>query len=73
MTTLTNGDSSVTVDLPHGTEVGHIRTLRDDLDDIGAPSSFSLAVNGTGVEDNFILPPNATVTFRPIVGTKGLK
>lgn len=69
--TLDNGGIQTTVSLPHGTEVGHIRTLRDQLEDIGAPSSFTLAIDGRGVEDSAVLANGCTVTFRPLEGGKG--
>jgi len=69
--TLSNGGATVSVDLPHGTEAGHIRSMQDELDDIGAPSSFTLAVDGQGVDDSAPLSHGATVTFRPRGGDKG--
>ena len=69
--TLSNGGESVSVFLPHGTEAGHIRTLTDEMEEIGAPSSFTLAVDGRGVEDSAILTNGCTVTFRPKEGNKG--
>jgi hypothetical protein len=53
------------------TEVGHIRSLHRELEEIGAPSTFTFAVNGVGVEDNHILAEGDNVSFRPITGTKG--
>lgn len=69
---ISNGGQSIAVELPHGTEVGHIRTLEDYLSEIGAPSSYTLAVDGRGAEDNQILEHGATVTFRPVSASKGL-
>ena len=69
--TLRNGGSETVVELPHATEAGHIRTLREELDEIGVSGSYSLAVNGVGVEDNTRLENGSVVTFRPIQGTKG--
>lgn len=59
------------VQVREGTEVGHIRTLRRELEEIGAPSTFTFAVNGVGSEDNVALTEGAVVTFRPVTGTKG--
>ena len=69
--TLKNGSEQVQVELPMGTEAGHIRTLREELDEIGAPSAYTIAVNGAGVGDNAQLPAGAIVTFRPTQGDKG--
>ncbi len=69
--TLSNGGASVTKSVPPGTEVGHIRTFTDELEDIGAPSSFTLAVDGVGVDDNTVLRAGQTVTLRPLAGSKG--
>ncbi len=71
MVILQNGDQTLNVDVPHGVDAGHIRTLREELDEIGAPSSFTIAVNGVGVEDSSLLPPGAVVTLRPKAGEKG--
>jgi hypothetical protein len=72
--TLENGGEQVFVrNLPYGTEAGHIRTLQSELEDIGAPSSFTLAVDGRGVEDNTPLTGGCTVTFRPKDGGKGAR
>lgn len=59
------------VQVREGTEVGHIRTLRRELEEIGAPSTFTFAVGGIGAEDNVVLTEGAVVTFRPVTGTKG--
>ena len=59
------------VQVREGTEVGHLRTLRRELEEVGAPSTFTFAVNGVGVEDNAVLEDGAQVTFRPVTGTKG--
>lgn len=70
--TLSNGgEQTVVRNLPHGTEAGHIRTLTSQLEDIGAPSSFTLAIDGRGVEDGTALTHGCTVTFRPKDGGKG--
>lgn len=68
---LVNGGSTVRIEIPNGTEVGHIRSLRDDLEDVGAPSSYTFAINGQGVEDSKILQHDDTVTLRPRQGEKG--
>ncbi len=69
--TLSNGGATTTLEVPPGTEVGHIRTFSDELEDIGAPSSFTLAVDGVGVEDSTTLRAGQTVTLRPLQGSKG--
>lgn len=68
---LSNAGQTERVDVNLGVDVGHIRTLRDELEDIGVPSSYTFAVNGVGVEDNHILRPGDVVTFRPVSATKG--
>lgn len=68
---LSNG-VQLPIQVRDGAEAGHIRTLRRELEEIGAPSTFSIAVNGIGVEDNAALEEGAVVSFRPISGTKGL-
>lgn len=69
--TLANGGQESRIEVPPGTEVGHVRTLIEDLQDIGAPSSYTLAINGAGVEDSAPLQPGSVVTFRPLAGNKG--
>lgn len=68
--TLING-AQLPVTLPAGTEAGHLRTLRRELSEIGAPSTFTLAINGVGVEDSAVLTDGAQVSFRPTAGNKG--
>lgn len=68
---IVNGGSTARVEVQNGTEVGHIRSLRDDLEDVGAPSSYTFAINGQGVEDSKILQHDDTVTLRPRAGEKG--
>lgn len=68
---LVNGGLTLPIQLPAETQVGHIRTLRRELEEIGAPSSFSFAVNTIGVEDDAALTEGAQVTFRPKSGEKG--
>ena len=53
------------------TEVGHIRTLTADLQELGVPSAYSFAINAVGVEDNHVLSEGDVVTFRPKTGEKG--
>jgi hypothetical protein len=59
------------VSVPQGTDLGHIRTLNNDLDSIGAPSSYSLAINGAGQDDNKVLEQGDKISFRPISSSKG--
>ena len=68
---LEHGGIQVTVEVPQGTDLGHIRTLRFELDEIGAPSSYTLGVNGTGQDDNTVLEAGDIVSFRPVSGNKG--
>ncbi len=68
---LTSGAVQLPVTVREGVDVGHLRTLRRELEEIGAPSTFTFAVNGVGVEDSAPLTEGALVSFRPINGTKG--
>lgn len=69
--TLSNGALQLPVTVPAGRDAGHIRTLRRELEEIGAPSSYTLAVNGVGVEDSHMLAEGEVISFRPQAGTKG--
>jgi len=68
---LEHGGIQVTVEVPEGTDLGHIRTLGHELDEIGAPSSYTLGVNGTGQDDNNVLAEGDIISFRPVSGNKG--
>ena len=68
---LEHGGIQKTVEVPTGTDLGHIRTLGHELDEIGAPSSYTLGVNGTGQDDNNVLAEGDIISFRPVSGNKG--
>lgn len=68
---LTIRGATESVELQDGTQAGHIRTLSDKLENMGAPSAFAIAVDGQQVSDTEILPDNAQVTLRPLTGEKG--
>lgn len=70
--TLCNAGCEVEVDVPMGSSAGFVRRLTDDLEEIGAPSTYTLSVNGEAVTDDAILSPGARVAFRPVSGEKGL-
>ena len=68
---LSHGGVQVSVEVPAGTDLGHIRSLDAELDEIGAPSNYNLGVNGVGQDDSRILEPQDVISFRPIQGNKG--
>jgi hypothetical protein len=67
---ITNG-MSIEIQVQDGSDVGSIRAMRQKLEEIGAPESFSFAVNGVGVEDSYILQEGDNVSMRPKSGEKG--
>ena len=71
---ISNHGESVPVNVPFASQVGVLResAYSDSLENIGAPSSYTFAVNGAGVDDNHVLREGDTVTFRPVTGAKGL-
>lgn len=69
--TLTNAGMSREVEVPLGSTAGYVRRLSDDLEEIGAPSTFTLSVNGEAASDETVLSPGARVGFRPVAGEKG--
>ena len=68
---LTNAGVEQRVTVPTGTDLGHVRTLNDDLDNIGVPSSYNLAVNGVSQEESKVLSEGDKISFRPVSGSKG--
>lgn len=70
---LANGGETTTTDVPYGSEVGVLMEskYREALEDIGAPSSYTFAVNGKAVEHTYQLKEGDEVTFRPKNGDKG--
>lgn len=69
--TLEMGMTKLPVSVPVGSDLGHIRTLKDNLETIGAPSAFNLAVNGVAQEETYVLNANDNVQFRPVSASKG--
>jgi hypothetical protein len=68
---LEHGGSQIEISVPTGTDLGHIRTLGTSLDEIGAPESYTLGVNGTGQDDTTVLQDGDLISFRPVSGNKG--
>lgn len=68
---LSHGGVQVSVEVPSGTDLGHIRSLQEELDEIGAPSQYNLGVNGVGQDDSRVLENGDVVSFRPVAGNKG--
>jgi len=68
---ISNAGQNENIEVPLGSEIGHVRSLQHILEDIGAPSSYTFAVNGVGTEDSYRLQPNDIVTFRPVSANKG--
>lgn len=68
---LSHGGVQVGLELPAGTDLGHIRSLDTELDEVGAPSSYTLGVNGVGQDDSRTLQDGDIVSFRPVAGNKG--
>ena len=68
---ISHGGIQIPVNVPSGTDLGHVRSLNAELQRLGAPSNFKLGVNGVGREDDYILSHNDVVSFRPVAGEKG--
>lgn len=68
---LTNGGESIDVEVPLGSDAGVVRTLTAEREEIGAPSSYTLAMNGRGIQDSEPLTPGCVITFRQVEGGKG--
>ena len=68
---LSHGGVQVGVTVPTGTDLGHIRSLVEELDEIGAPSQYNLGVNGVGQDDTITLEDGDIISFRPVAGNKG--
>ena len=69
--TLSHNGASAPVTIPANSDVGHIRTLEDQLENLGAPSNYTFGVNGMGCDDTRRLMGGETITFRPVQGDKG--
>lgn len=70
-THLCHNGYSIPVKVNAGTEVGFARERESELEEIGAPSSYSLAVNGVGVADSHVVKEGDRITFRPVQNDKG--
>ena len=68
-----NGGEEVTVNLPYGSTAGEVRksAYSEQREDVGAPSSYSVTVNGLAVENGHILKEGDSIGFRPVIGKKG--
>lgn len=68
---LSHGSMQVSVSVPEGTDLGHVRTLSGEMDELGTPSSYMLAVNNVGQDDSRVLVDRDIISFRPVAGNKG--
>ena len=69
--TLSNNGLDLPTSVPAGADLGHVRTITQALEAIGAPSSYDFAVNAVGQAETYILQEGDKVTFRPKSGEKG--
>ena len=68
---LTNGGIEMPVGVPAGSDLGYIRGMRQELEEVSAPSQFNLAVNNVQQDDSARLNDGDRISFRPIAGNKG--
>ena len=68
---LSHGGAQTSVSVAAGTDLGHVRSLSEELEEIGAPSSYNLGVNGAGQDDAKVLAEGDIESFRPVAGEKG--
>lgn len=68
---LKHGDAYIDVTVPDNCDLGHVRTLHNQLQTLGAPSDFTMAVNFVGQSDEHILQEGDVVSFRPKDAEKG--
>jgi hypothetical protein len=68
-----NGSEETSVNLDNGAKVQEIRDCVDELEEVGAPGSYTFAVNGVAVSEDHVLTSGAVVTFRPRTSEKGAK
>lgn len=66
-----NGSEETSVNLDNGASVQQIRDCVEELEEVGAPSSYTFAVNGVSVNEDHVLTSGAVVTFRPRTSEKG--
>ena len=66
-----NGSEETSVNMPNNATAGSVRDAHDELEEVGAPSSFTIAVNGQGVNDSHQLKSGDVITFRPKTSEKG--
>lgn len=69
--TFSNGSARHTVDVKPGSQLGIVHSLDEDRDEVGAPDSYSLTVNGHPQDDSYTLKPGDIISFRPKAGKKG--
>lgn len=66
-----NGSEETSVNLPDGARVSDIRRQEDALEEVGAPASYTFAVDGNSVSEDTVLQSGNVVTFRPRTSEKG--
>lgn len=69
--TLRTGGIRHSIEVPPGTALSDIRGMKDDLEEVGAPSEFDFTVEGESKNDEYTVKEGDTIGFRPITGGKG--
>jgi molybdopterin converting factor small subunit len=69
--TLKNGSQTLDITLPDNSDVGAIRAMRDELEELGVSGAYTFAINARGVEDAHALTDGDVISFRPKTGEKG--
>jgi len=68
---LKNGDEETSANVDPSAEAGSVRELSEQLEEVGAPSNYDIAVNGVKVSDSHNLSSGDVVSFRPRTSEKG--
>ena len=66
-----NGPEETSVTLRDGSNVGSVREQHEALEEVGAPASYTFAVNGNAAPESQILRSGDVVSFRPRTSEKG--
>jgi hypothetical protein len=66
-----NGPEETSVNLADGSRVSDIRRHEQELEEVGAPASYTFAVDGVSVAEDHLLQSGNVVTFRPRTSEKG--
>lgn len=69
--TLSNAGVQEQAELPQGSVLASVRSLTDELEIVGAPSSYNLTIGALSQDEQTPLTGGEVIGFNPVAGSKG--